>query len=61
MQTSYGHVHDQDNTKVSMLENGMTLELAMEKSYNTYKKTDDSRCLPAIEWWKGRKYFGVML
>ncbi len=56
-QTSYGHVHDQNNIKVNMLENGMELKLAMEKSYNTYEKVADSRCQPAIDWWKGHKYF----
>lgn len=56
-QTSYGHVHDQDNVKVNMLENGMELKLAMEKSYNTYVKVDDKRCQPARDWWKEHKLF----
>ncbi|MFG1492990.1 DUF6607 family protein [Halobacteriovorax sp. ZH4_bin.1] len=56
-QTPYGHVHDQDNIKLDMLENGMQLKLAMEKSYNTYQRVDDSRCQPAIDWWKTHKYF----
>jgi hypothetical protein len=55
--TPYGHVHDQNNVKVVMNEEGVQTKLAMEKSYNTYKKVEDSRCQPAIDWWKQRNGF----
>jgi len=55
--TPYGHVHDQNNIKISKSAEGVETKLAMEKSYNTYKKVDNARCMPAIKWWKKHNGF----
>lgn len=48
--TSYGWVHDQDNSKI-LRENGKDVIIAKEKGYNTYKRVADSRCNVAKDWW----------
>ncbi|EQC50469.1 DUF6607 family protein [Bacteriovorax sp. DB6_IX] len=55
--TPYGHVHDQNNIKISRSVEGVEKKIAMEKSYNTYRKVADSKCQPAIDWWKTHKNF----
>jgi hypothetical protein len=54
--TAYGWVHDQDNDKVLRHENGDKL-IAQEKGWNTYTKTDISKCAPAQKWWDGHHVF----
>lgn len=48
--TSYGWLHEQDNDKILRTEAGDKV-IAREKGWNTYKKTDDSRCQVAKDWW----------
>ncbi|UXX81072.1 hypothetical protein N7E81_08160 [Reichenbachiella carrageenanivorans] len=48
--TDYGWVHEQDNDKIIRSEDGDIL-LAQEKGWNTYTKTDDSKCDVAKAWW----------
>lgn len=49
--TSYGWVHDQDNSKIIRENNDEDIVLAKEKGYNTYVKVDDSKCKAAAAWW----------
>ncbi|MEM9389021.1 MAG: DUF6607 family protein [Bacteroidota bacterium] len=53
--TDYGWVHDQDNSKV--LREGEDKEIAREKGWNTYKKVDESKCQPAIDWWNDKQAY----
>lgn len=54
--TDYGWLHEQDNQKV--VRGGDDQLLASEKGWNTYKKTDDSECNLAKEWWStNEKYW----
>lgn len=56
--TVFGHVHDQDNLKISKELNDSEKLIAMEKTYNTYKKVEDEKCTQAKEWWpKHRAYW----
>ncbi|OAD46166.1 DUF6607 family protein [Polaribacter atrinae] len=50
--TSYGWLHDQDNSKIIREAGKEDVVLAKEKGYNTYVKVDDSRCKAASDWWK---------
>ena len=55
--TDYGWVHEQDNDKIIRSESGDVL-LAQEKGWNTYSKTDDSKCEVAKKWWnKNQAYW----
>ncbi|NEQ54530.1 MAG: hypothetical protein F6K11_31095 [Leptolyngbya sp. SIO3F4] len=54
--TEYGWVHEQDNKKV-IREAGKDTWLASEKGWNTYTKTDASRCQIAADWWGENKLF----
>lgn len=54
--TEYGWLHEQDNDKIIRSENSDQL-LAREKGYNTYTKTDNTKCRPAIEWWSKHGIF----
>lgn len=54
--TSFGHVHDQDNLKVSRAA-GVDTALVMEKGYYTYKKVDDAQCAAAPAWWQTHRRF----
>lgn len=47
--TSYGWLHEQDNQKVLRAQEDELL--AWEKGWNTYTKTEDSKCNVAKEWW----------
>ncbi len=49
--TSEGWIHEQDNDKLVRTSQGDKL-IAQEKGWNTYERTDDSRCQVAAEWWK---------
>ena len=52
-----GYVHEQDNDKIIRSEAGDQL-LASEKGINTYKRTDESRCQAAKDFWaKNRAYW----
>lgn len=48
--TDYGWVHEQDNLKVKRNSEGDKL-IAQEKGWNAYRKTDESKCQPAKDWW----------
>ncbi|WP_343329490.1 DUF6607 family protein [Polaribacter staleyi] len=50
--TSYGWLHNQDNSKIIREAGKKDVVLAKEKGYNTYVKVDDSRCKAASDWWK---------
>jgi hypothetical protein len=50
--TSYGWIHDQDNSKIIREAGKEDVVLAKEKGYNTYVKVDDSKCKAASDWWK---------
>lgn len=55
--TDYGWVHEQDNDKIIRTEDGDLL-LAQEKGWNTYTKTDDTKCEVAKKWWaKNQAYW----
>ena len=47
--TKYGWLHEQDNQKVLRVQEDELL--AWEKGWNTYTKTQDSKCNVAKEWW----------
>lgn len=47
--TKYGWLHEQDNQKVLRAQEDELL--AWEKGWNTYKKTEYSKCNVAKEWW----------
>ncbi|MEM8567283.1 MAG: DUF6607 family protein [Bacteroidota bacterium] len=53
--TDYGWVHDQDNRKV--LREGEDKEIAREKGWNTYKKVEESKCQPAVDWWGDKQAY----
>lgn len=55
--TNYGHLHDQDNIKIKRDENFVDTKIAMEKSYNTYKKVEDEKCQAAVTWWQDHKEY----
>ena len=48
--TDYGWVHEQDNQKIIREDTGDEV-LAWEKGWNSYKKTDESKCQVAKDWW----------
>lgn len=54
--TASGHIHELDNTKIIRSEAGDDV-LVYEKGMNTYKKVDDRRCNPALEWWEDNKAY----
>lgn len=47
--TDSGWVHEQDNDKV--LREDSDEIISREKGMNTYKKVEESKCQPAIDWW----------
>jgi hypothetical protein len=49
--TSYGWLHDQDNSKIIRTKGKEDFELAKEKGYNTYVKVADGKCQGAQDWW----------
>ncbi|MBK6264429.1 hypothetical protein JKA74_05220 [Marivirga sp. S37H4] len=48
--TDYGWLHEQDNQKI-LRADGKDKLLAWEKGWNTYTKTEDSKCQVAKDWW----------
>ncbi len=48
--TNEGWIHEQDNDKVLRVTGDQ--RIAQEKGWNEYKKVADSRCDPAVTWWK---------
>ena len=50
--TPLGWIHDQDNDKIVRKQGNEDFVLAQEKGYNTYIKTDDSKCVYGLDWWK---------
>lgn len=51
-----GWVHEQDNNKV-IRKDGKDQVLAMEKGWNSYTKTDESKCQLAKDWWEGKHVY----
>ncbi|GAB3641230.1 DUF6607 family protein [Spirosoma arcticum] len=52
-----GYVHEQDNDKLIRSEAGDQL-LVSEKGINRYKRTDETKCQAAKDWWaKNRTYW----
>ncbi len=47
--TDYGWVHEQDNDKVVREDSDEVI--AQEKGWNTYTKTEESKCQLAKNWW----------
>lgn len=45
-----GWVHQQDNTKVLLLD-GQRTDIVSEQGYNTYERVSDDQCQKAIDWW----------
>lgn len=54
--THYGWVHDQDNDKVLRDEKGDKL-ISQEKGWNSYTKTDITKCAGAQKWWDDKQIF----
>lgn len=55
--TAEGYLHEQDNDKIIRSEAGDQL-LVSEKGLNTYRRTDETKCRVAKEWWaKNRAYW----
>jgi hypothetical protein len=55
--TDDGWVHEQDNKKI-IRNNGTDKLLAEEKGFNSYKKTEDSKCTAAkVFWGKNKTYW----
>jgi len=54
--TEYGWLHEQDNQKVLRQDEGDEV-LAWEKGWNTYTKTEDSKCNVAKEWWTDHQVY----
>jgi hypothetical protein len=54
--TEYGWVHEQDNDKIKRTGQGDQL-IAQEKGWNTYERTEDSRCQVAADWWKAHEAY----
>lgn len=55
--TEWGHIHDQDNDKIVVNEDGSKTRLVSEKGYVTYTRVDDSECTVGKEWWKKHQEF----
>src|SRR5690606_40944575 len=55
--TATGHVHDQDNQKVIVEDDGLHKTLVNEKGYVTYNRIDDKECQLATQWWDDNKAF----
>lgn len=49
-------IHDQDNIKINKTASTET-KLAMEKTINSYYKTDDQKCESAVTWWNDHSAF----
>lgn len=52
----WGWLHEQDNEKVVRGDKGEHT-LVEEKGLNTYRKTDDTKCALAAEWWQKNRSF----
>lgn len=50
-----GWIHEQDNQKVALLEDGSEKVIVEEKGWNIYKRVDSSRCKTGKEWWDKNK------
>jgi len=53
----WGHIHDQDNDKIIVNEDGSRTRLVSEKGYVTYTKVDDAACAVAVRWWEKHQEF----
>lgn len=53
--TDYGWVHEQDNGKV--VREGTDKVIAREKGWNTYTKTEETKCQPAKDWWQEKQAY----
>lgn len=54
--TDYGWVHEQDNDKLQLDDDGETL-IAQEKGVNTYTKVEESKCQAAKDWWAANQTY----
>jgi len=52
-----GWVHEQDNKKIVRKDGFADTYLAEEKGFNIYRKTTESKCLQAANWWKNHQLF----
>lgn len=57
--TDWGHIHDQDNDKIIVNEDGSKTHLVSEKGYVTYTRVDEAQCAVAIQWWEKHQEFWV--
>ncbi len=55
--TEDGWIHGQDNAKVVRNDGEKDVAIAWEKGWNTYKKTEDSKCQAGAEWWVNNQAF----
>lgn len=53
----WGWVHEQDNQKIVVNEDGSETVLVEEKGRNTYRRVDAENCVKAADWWKDKKDF----
>lgn len=51
----WGWIHEQDNEKVAVDENGKHNIIVEEKGKNTYTRVDPKRCQKGLEWWEKNK------
>ncbi len=51
----WGWIHEQDNEKVAIDEDGSETVVAEEKGKNIYTKVDPARCQKGAEWWEKNK------
>lgn len=50
--TSYGWLHEQDNSKIKRDDANKDVAIAQEKGLDLYTKVADSKCIAAQKWWK---------
>ena len=53
--TTYGWLHEQDNSKVLHAADADDRIIAEEKGYNIYEQVADERCEAAQSWWKANQ------
>ncbi|MFB6454622.1 DUF6607 family protein [Chitinophaga sp. Hz27] len=58
--TSFGSLHGQDNKKILRDDTGDKI-IVGEKGLNTYRRTDESKCQQAKEWWEQNKQFWAVV
>ncbi|MEM9916734.1 MAG: DUF6607 family protein [Bacteroidota bacterium] len=53
--TDWGWMHEQDNEKVAVGEDGKERIIVEEKGKNSYTRVDPERCQKGAEWWEKNK------